>query len=840
MAQTDLRFTFESASNVSSDPGQHNHFDVVEFKLTEGLSECFRLEVELLSNDPAVDFKAIVDQGATFTIWQGANPVRHIHGLVSDFSQSDTGFRRTRYHAVVEPQLTRTQLRSDWRVFQQKAVPAILGEILKADQIVNYTLNAQHEHLQREYCMQAGDSDFGFMARLAAEEGFIYRFAHSRGNHQLILADVVQNYGAIQSASSLSQQEEPADTASSVLYQPNPGGDRQQPALRTFTYREQVRTASQTQRDYTFKNPPYDQQHTSYGHNLAHQSQHYERYDYPGRYKQDAAGKPFTETRILSLRRDAQIAVAEGDDARLEPGLAFQLTGHPREDMNILWRPVRIEHSGKQYTSAEEEAATAQVGTSYTQMAELVPATADWKAPIPPKPLITGPLIAHVTGASDEEIYTDEYGRVKVQFPWDRLGRDDEHSSCWIRVAQNWAGAAWGHIAIPRIGQEVIVDFLDGDPDQPIVSGRTYDAQHPTPYKLPALKTQMTIKSKEHKGSGYNELLIDDTTGEIKTQLHSTYGATQLTMGYLTHPRQGDGTGEERGHGFELRTDEWGAIRAARGMYISADLRESAQGKQLDMQEALQQLDEARSVAASLQEAAKVAKAELADLQTQKKLLAETLEELKQAAIVMNAPEGIAITSPKSVQTHAGENLIFTSAQQTDISTMHKVTVNAGDDISLFAVRQGMKLIANKGAVDIQAQHHEMHLLAEQDMTFKSTLGTVEIAAKKQLVLKCGGAYIKLENGNIELGCPGDVILRSASMNCLGPSSLASLTPPQAGPFGEFFVLTDKRTGVILPYARYRVTTADGNVYTGRTDKDGKTMMVHTATPQKIVFEMLE
>jgi type VI secretion system secreted protein VgrG len=274
-----------------------------------------------------------------------------------------------------------------------------------------------------------------------------------------------------------------------VVYNPSPGDKQAQVCVRRFRYTEQIRTAQQMQRDYTFKNPRYDQQHSTYGRDLGHQQEDYERYDYPGHYKKDAAGKPFTATRLTSLRRDACIAQIEGDDTRIEPGKAFKLTGHPRKDLNISWCAVRVTHQGKQLSSQQEESADSEHGTYYSQEAELIPATADWKARIPPKLRIDGPQMASVTGPAVEEIYCDEWGRIKVQFPWDRDGENNERSSCWIRVSQNWAGGAWGHMAIPRIGQEVVVDFLDGDPDQPIVTGRTYHAESLPPDKLPVQRT---------------------------------------------------------------------------------------------------------------------------------------------------------------------------------------------------------------------------------------------------------------------------------------------------------------------------------------------------------------
>ncbi|WP_244848080.1 type VI secretion system Vgr family protein [Caballeronia sp. SL2Y3] len=497
--QSDLRFTFGTASGLT--------LDVRSFDLVEGLSEPFELDLELASHDPAVDFGDVLDQGALLTIWRDDVPVRYVHGIVSAFEQGETGFRRTVYHATVTPALARADLRSDWRVFQQKSIPQILQTLMTEQGITDYEQMAFSTHLPREYCVQAGESTLEWVQRIGAEEGFYYAFQFSANGHRLIHGDKLIVHGAI--------------AGGPVSYNPNPGGDAPEPGLRSFRYAERVRTARQAQRDYTFKNPRYGQQHSQDGANVDHQGRDYERYGYPGRYKEDAAGVPFTQTRLLALRRDAQIAIAEGDDARLVPGLRFDLVDHPREEWNRGWRPVRIMHRGTQHVSQQEESADAQQGTHYGYTAELVPDDVEWKAPLPPKPRIDGPLIATVTGPAGEEIYCDEFGRVKICFPWQRNDPPDEQSSCWVRVAQNWAGATWGHMAIPRIGQEVIVAFLDGDPDQPIIIGRTYHAENLPPYELPRHKTRMTIKSQTHKGDGFNELRFEDEKDQEEIYVHA-------------------------------------------------------------------------------------------------------------------------------------------------------------------------------------------------------------------------------------------------------------------------------------------------------------------------------
>ena len=501
--QCDLRFTFA--------PLKGDAFDVVSFTLEEGLSQPFKLELQLASHNAAIDFNNVLDLAGLFTIWRGETPVRYVHGLVSLFTQGDTGFRRTRYTAVIEPTLARFDLRSNWRIFQGQTVPDIITSVLAEQKLTALRREICFEHQPREYCVQAGETDLDFIARLAAEEGLLYTFEHRDDGHTLVLTDRVGGLGTIGTHKHCP-----------VIYQPMAGGDATEPALTRFHYTEQVRTARQVQRDYTFTHPRYDQQHTATGdQDLKNQHKDYERYDYPGRYKRDIAGKPFTKTRLTALRNDAKLAHLAGDDARLQPGLAFDLNEHPREDFNDRWRTIAITHEGKQHTSLQEEAFGSDRGTSYEMTASAIRWTSDWKAPLRAKPCIDGPQIATVVGPPGEEIYCDEWGRVKVQFPWDRTDKNNDHSSCWIRVAQGWAGELWGAMAIPRVGQELIIGYLDGDADQPIAIGRAYRQTNLPPYELPKHKTRMTIKSRTHKGEGFNELRFEDELGHQEVFIHA-------------------------------------------------------------------------------------------------------------------------------------------------------------------------------------------------------------------------------------------------------------------------------------------------------------------------------
>ena len=518
-SQSDLRFTFQPLARRSE-------FEVVSFELDEAISTPFQLKLELVSFEDDVDFGQLLDKPVLFTIRRGERPLRYVHGLVSTFSQGETGFHRTRYRALVEPVLARAGLRSNWRIFQQKTVPQILEIMLKRQGITGYELRSIDKHEVREFCVQAGETDLDFIARLAAEEGFVYRFEHTPKLHKLLITDRLLGLGQISQGAIMGDDEDEGffddDTdPNQVLYHANSGGDQARPCLRRLRYSEQVRTARQVQRDYTFTHPAYRQEQRAEGSDLKHQSTTYERFDYPGRYKRGAVGAPFTATRITALRHDARMAEVEGDDVRLQPGLSFTLIGHPREDLNMHWRVTRMHHEGTQFTSLQEEAAGAQQGTRYTQAAVLVPGRTEWRPAPLPKPRIDGPQMATVVGPKGEEIYCDQWGRVKVSFPWDRESQDNEFSSCWVRVSQGWAGGSWGSMAIPRIGQDVIIQYVDADPDQPMITGRTYCGNQLPPYDLPKHKTRMTIKSQTHKGDGFNELRFEDELGKEEVFIHA-------------------------------------------------------------------------------------------------------------------------------------------------------------------------------------------------------------------------------------------------------------------------------------------------------------------------------
>ncbi|EHW9823661.1 type VI secretion system tip protein VgrG, partial [Escherichia coli] len=343
-----------------------------------------------------------------------------------------------------------------------------------------------------------------FLARLWAEEGifFFERFAADSPEQKLTLCDDVAG---------LSQ-------AGEFPFNPDTSAGAETECVSMFRYEAHVRPSSVQSQDYTFKVPDWPGMYEQQGESLNGQLEQYEIFDYPGRYKDEQHGKDFTLYRMESLRSDAEKATGQSNSPKLWPGTRFTLTEHPQKMLNREWQVVQSILSGDQPQALHGSQGR---GTTLGNQLEVIPADRTWRPRVQSKPKVDGPQSAIVTGPAGEEIFCDEHGRVRVKFHWDRYHGMTEESSCWVRVSQAWAGPGFGNLAIPRVGQEVIVDFLNGDPDQPVVMGRTYHEDNRSPRDLPGTKTQMTIRSKTYKGSGFNELRFEDATDKEQVYIHA-------------------------------------------------------------------------------------------------------------------------------------------------------------------------------------------------------------------------------------------------------------------------------------------------------------------------------
>ena len=518
-------------------PNASNDLAVIGFRAEEALSAPFRLTVDFASHRPDLSPADWLDREVTLSIWQDGQALRRFHGVVSEFAQGDRGHRRTRYSLVVRPALWRLSLRHNSRIFQHVSPLTIINTLLAERGLTDVVFAVTREPAEREYCVQYRESDLAFIERLAAEEGLFYfhEFEDRPGGaHRLVFADSPQALTAL----------------GPRTYHSRAGGTAPTRHLRRWRQTARVRPTSAQLMDYSFKQPGYSQLHTQWhdhpvdgleNSQRGAVEREYEHYDYPGRFKADASGQAFTRIRLENLRHDAVSAEGESDLPELRPGTALTLTGHDNAALNRDWQVVSVVHEGHQPQALEEDGfnQNGQPGlqgrtdpeamTRYANTLALTPGDRTWR-PVPnPRPRVDGPQVAFVVGPEDEEIHCDEHGRVKVQFPWDRYAQGDDSSSAWLRVSQGWAGGGYGAMAIPRIGHEVIVSFLEGDPDQPLITGRTYHAVNTPPYPLPEHQTRTVIRTQTHKGEGFNELRFEDEKDQEQIWVHAQKDFELLT-----------------------------------------------------------------------------------------------------------------------------------------------------------------------------------------------------------------------------------------------------------------------------------------------------------------------
>ena len=494
-----LQFTLQAGSLPP------NTFKVVSFEYREAYSTPFEISLLLSSPQSAVNFSDVLDNQATLSIWRNGELLRSVSGMVSSFEQGDSGFRQTFYRMEINPELWRLGLRRNSRIFQNESPIDILQSLLTENGVTQYRFDLRHEHPPREFCVQYRETDLAFLQRLSAEEGLTYYFEQDGGQTKLIFSDDAQTLNN--------------GNAVSLPYNLNKKAQLQETVVTAFNRSERVRPSEVKLKDYTFKNPSWTAEFNKEAGDANNQRSGYEHYDYPGRFKDESQGKAFTQYRLESLRTDAHQGWGTSNSAQLSVGGLLQLTNHPNASLNTLWQISRIVYRGSQPQALEQEGG--DKATTLENEFEFIPRHQSWRPMQLTKPRVEGPQIAIVVGPKDEEIYCDKFGRIKLQFLWDREGQYNDHSSCWIRVTQPWAGKNWGMIAIPRVGQEIVVDFLEGDPDQPIVTGRTYHATNMPPDALPASKTQMNLMSQTYKGGGYNGLMMDDATNNQRLDLHA-------------------------------------------------------------------------------------------------------------------------------------------------------------------------------------------------------------------------------------------------------------------------------------------------------------------------------
>ena len=478
----------------------------------EAISRLFHFSVDLLSEQHSIGHKDIVGKQVTLSLHHAGDDQRHWNGFVTRFACVGGDNRFSYYRAEIVPWLWFLTRTADCQIFQQKTIPDIIKKVFQDHGFQDFQDRTQASYPQREYVVQYRETAFNFVSRLMEEYGIFYFFEHDQSTHKLILADKPQVH-----KNCLVQHK--------VRFNYTPGSTLlKEDVVQSWGAEQELRPGKYALTDYNFQTP-----NTSLMANVQTVAEiggntKYEIFDYPGIHTKKSEGDTLTKVRMEEEEAVHHLVTGSGNCRSFAPGYKFNLDKHSRHDQNGDYLLTEVTHSasvGESYSGSNGGGG----GETYTNHFTCIPFAVPYRPQrLTPKPIVQGPQTAVVVGPAGEEIYPDKYGRVKVQFHWDRLGKKDDKSSCWVRVSQPWAGKNWGAINIPRIGQEVIVEFLEGDPDRPIITGRVYNDDQMPPYTLPDHMTRTTFLTRSTKGGGsanFNELRFEDKKGSEQIFLNA-------------------------------------------------------------------------------------------------------------------------------------------------------------------------------------------------------------------------------------------------------------------------------------------------------------------------------
>ncbi|EJC3551751.1 TPA: type VI secretion system tip protein VgrG [Escherichia coli] len=801
--------------------------DVEEFNGKEFMSELYHYDIIFTSSDQNISSAQLLTKSATLTM--GTGPLmgltgqKVVHGVVTNFKRISGSRDQATYQVIIEPflSLLRKQFRTH-RFFVNKSVPEVVAEVLQEHGLKDweYEFTLKADYPKREQINQYKENDLAFIERLLAEVGIFYFFTLQPDTQTEVV-----HFADKQSAWTFGK--------SLPLSSPSGMSDNAADSVWGINVRQNVVERSVTASDYNHREAQNvlasvpadmtrgDGEGVTYGDVYHYLPRHLERGD---------KITPSAETGNFWARLEherflsGQTTISGcSNDALLSPAQVLTISESvvpptlPSETDNgiIVTRTGYI-------ASRKDPLIVMWEGMPYYE-------NRCWRPAAKKRPVVSGTLTARVTSAKENDIYAwqDASGMYRVKFDADRDDKKQGMESMPVRFVKPYGGDKYGfHFPLIQ-GTEVAIAFHEGDPDRPYIAHAMHDSRH-VDHVTEANSTRNIIRT-----AGLNKLRMEDKRGEEHIKLSTEYGGkTQLNLGHNVNASR-----TLRGEGAELRTNDWVSVRGGKGILLTADAQPDVGSKMLEMDRAVEQLEQALTLARSLQAAAKGAKATVSDIDSQK-TLNSSLKYLKMPGMLASAPAGIGILSPEAVRlASGGASIGLMSGKNTDISTGQSFTVAASEAVSLFAQAAGMKMYAGAGKVDIQAQADAMNVSALQDITVASGQGSVKVNASKELILSCGGAYIKLSGGNIELGCQGNILLKAANVNQTGPASLD--TPPVTFPKGysEGFITTSSASGAVKPFTTYKITTAEGEVYEGISGAEGETSPIFTSMPSQLKIE---
>lgn len=807
--------------------------------------------------------------------------VREISGLITAARFVGEDHRHAIYELEVRPWLYLATLTADCKVFQDMTPVEVIEAVL-ADYSFASAKRLVNTYPKRDYCVQYNETSFEFITRLMQEWGINYHFEHTGGIHRLIWSD---HNGAFQ----LIQVDQAQGTSPYHVIPYYPLGHKtDREYIHGFSPVNRVTSGAYATRDYDYTRPRAS---LDAGASDPRKTGHATREVYLWRsaksgmggsdYHQSNAGadkkangteeqgRQLAVLRMQALRQGGQRAHGVGHLRGVVPGCTFRLSGHPQATANTEYIVLRTDFTIENvHEATQRDQAASPRGQWRVQVDFEVQPTTEVVRPevTQAKPFTHGPQPAIVCGPDPEtteaNIYTDYLGRIKIQFPWDRYGKTNNNSSCWVRVSSPWAGNQLGGIQVPRVGQEVVVDFYEGDPDQPIVVGRVNNQLNQPAWSLPAMQALSGFRSRELIAGGgnssagrSNHLVLDDTERKIQAQLKSDHQHSQLSLGHITRIEDHQGRKDYRGEGFELRTDGHGALRAKDGLLISSHGRQAANDHLLSMEETINQLSAAFEQHSNMGDLAKhhlahgdeEVGAVQQSLRNQNDAISgkghtrdsEKFAELQTAHIVISSPAGIESTTPGSTHIHSGEHHAVTASKHISLATASSVLASAGKNVRLFA-NQDLRLHAAKGRVQIQAQANDMELLAQKVLDIIGREG-ITLKSDNLIRLNVGAHAIQITpGGGIEFLSPMSPQFHTAAVNLGNPKGISQhMQDMPVSSFNDPYVLKNRLTGEPLGNTKVKVIRDDGTDMHITSDAAGKLAELKSQVPEGVQFHII-
>ncbi|MBN9357633.1 MAG: type VI secretion system tip protein VgrG [Herbaspirillum huttiense] len=730
---------------------------------SEALSRDYAYTLELLSDDACIPLEALMGKLLRVALVRADGTQRHFTDYVERFSFLRTDGGIAFYEARLVPWMAFLAARINNRIFHQRNLEGLSAEIFSAyPSHARWDCQLRHDDPVRTDMFQFDESDSNLLHRRWEDAGWHYHYEHQTDGHQLRLSDD-------------STYANPIDGGGQVPFQHH-GGAIEEDGMAQWSMVRKFQPSSTRLSSYDFKTarPQQVDVPTLNKQGAVLPVEHYE---YTGAYgfSNLEAGDRQSRVRMEEFEAAAQLFEGIGNCRFLQPGRTFRLTGHfsapatsHDHDRDPELLIVSVEHSATNNYLQDSE-----TPPTYTNRVRCVPKRIPWRpgrSYYSRSTALHGIQTATVVGPSGENLHVDEYGRVKVQFHWDLLGRNDERSSAWLRVASSWTGAEQGLVAVPRIGQLVIVQWVGGHPDRPIITGSVVNQLNMPPWSLPSQSALSGMRSRElapgagnAPGGRSGHVLFDDTHEAIQTQVRSDAFDSQLALGHVTRIEHSVGRQDARGEGFELRTDAHGVVRAAQGLLLTSEPRPKARGHITDLAETVGRLAQAQGTVASLSKLAQEHQAQ--DKSADQQQAAQAIQsqndaikgqgdaqdgrfpELAEPHLVLSSPSGIEASSGASTHLASAEHAAVTAGSHVSVAAGKSFFASAAEKLSLLAYRLGAKLIAASGRVEIQAQNDGMEILAQKVVDIISTRDWINLKAKKGIRLNGGGSELVIAEG---------------------------------------------------------------------------------------------